>query len=82
MAGLSPEQRAWVLAETSQQNFTLPDRIEDDKLNRILWTCAFPDRKYPAEFAGAHGKGLGALKLKISDQKIIDLDDLLGDDDD
>jgi len=61
-------------AEQSEaMDFSEPDRVDDDLLNRILWhAMKGMDARYPAEFAGAHGKGLGKLKLKAGD----------GDDDD
>jgi YVTN family beta-propeller protein len=41
-----------------------PDRADEDVLNRILWhAMRGVDVRYPAEFAGAHGKGLKGLKL-------------------
>jgi hypothetical protein len=43
-----------------------PDRINDDALNRVLWhAMKGSDAPYPAEFAGAHGRGLGPLHLKL-----------------
>jgi hypothetical protein len=42
-----------------------PDRIDEDSFNRILWHASMGiDAPYPVQFAGAHGKGLKALKLK------------------
>jgi YVTN family beta-propeller protein len=42
-----------------------PDRIQEDAFNRILWHASMgPNVPYPAEFAGAHGRGLKAMKLK------------------
>jgi len=57
------------LAQTSEkQNFTEPDRVDDDAMNRIIWhSVKGIDSPYPAEFAGAHGKGLKSLKLKPFD---------------
>jgi YVTN family beta-propeller protein len=44
-----------------------PDRIEEDSLNRILWHASMGvDAPYPAQFAGAHGRGLKALKLRLA----------------
>jgi hypothetical protein len=61
-------------AEQSEaMDLSEPDRVDDDLLNRILWHAMKGfDARYPAEFAGAHGKGLKKLKLKAGD----------GDDDD
>src|SRR3954467_8592275 len=54
------------LAEQSdKQDFSEPDRADENTLNRIVWhSMKGVDAAYPAEFAGAHGKGLKALKLK------------------
>ena len=46
--------------------FDHPDAINDDEMNRVVWYLAKgPDSPYPAEYAGAHGKGLAALGLKL-----------------
>jgi len=51
-------------------DFSQPDRINEDSLNRILWYAGMgSDAPYPAEFAGAHGRGLKALKLKLTPVK-------------
>lgn len=43
-----------------------PDQGSDDLKNRILWHAAKgASAKYPAALAGAHGKGLGKLGLKL-----------------
>lgn len=54
-------------------DFTKPDVIDDDAHNRQIWMEARPGERYPAESAGAHGKGLKALGLALAD---------FGDDDD
>jgi hypothetical protein len=48
-------------------DFTRPDRIPDDVLNRILWRAAMGDLPYPAGLAGAHGKGLKARGLTLGE---------------
>jgi len=62
------------LAQTSEeQDFSEPDLVNDDAMNRILWhSVKGVETPYPAAYAGAHGKGLKALHLKPFD----------GDDDD
>jgi YVTN family beta-propeller protein len=46
------------------QNFEKVDRADEDSLNRIIWhSVKGVDAPYPADFAGAHGKGLAALGL-------------------
>lgn len=50
--------------------FAYPDQVDDDKLNRAIWLMAKgKDVPYPAEFAGAHGKGLKALHLELSGEE-------------
>jgi YVTN family beta-propeller protein len=57
-------------AMSEKMDFSLPDRIEDDDLNRILWYAAKgPGVPYPEELAGAHGKGLKERKLQIQNDK-------------
>ena len=41
-----------------------PDRVPEDRFNRDQWAVMRPDKRYPAEFAGAHGRGLKALGLQ------------------
>ncbi|MDP4195223.1 MAG: alkaline phosphatase family protein [Bacteroidota bacterium] len=60
---------------SNTMNFTEPDRINDDSMNRILWFDAKGyNTPYPEKFAGAHGKGLKRLKLKL-DNKAIEKDE-------
>jgi len=59
---------------SEQQNLTEPDRIDDDAFNRILWFAMRGNEPYPTQFAGPHGKGFKALKLKF-DGKTKDDDD-------
>ena len=47
-------------------------------MNRVLWYAAHGDEPYPAQFAGAHGKGLAALGLKLAPRG----GSVVGDDDD
>jgi YVTN family beta-propeller protein len=44
-------------------DFSRPDGIDDDALNRVLWHAAKGDTAYPAHLAGAHGRGLAARGL-------------------
>ncbi|MGE5431376.1 MAG: alkaline phosphatase family protein [Syntrophomonadaceae bacterium] len=51
---------------SNMMDFSEPDRINDDSMNRILWHDAKGyNIPYPEGFAGAHGKGLRGLKLKL-----------------
>jgi hypothetical protein len=64
------------LAELSErQDFSKPDAIEDDALNRVIWHATRGvDVPYPADFAGAHGKGLKSLRLKLDGHAKDDYD--------
>ena len=58
-----------------QMDFTRPDRADEDKLNRLIWIASGRTESYPAEWAGAHGRGLAALGLKLDKKKDKDGDD-------
>lgn len=60
---LAPDQRHW--AELSATiDFDRVDAADEDTLNRILWHAAMGTQTpYPADWAGAHGRGLAALGL-------------------
>ena len=69
-----------LVAHADAMNFAVPDAIDDDTMNRVLWHLAKgPNAEYPAEFAGAHGKGLAARGVKAVRSATPDDDD---DDDD
>jgi DNA-binding beta-propeller fold protein YncE len=61
---LGPRELHW--AEVSaRQNFAKVDAANEDDLNRVIWhAMKGVDTPYPAEFAGAHGKGLAGLGLR------------------
>lgn len=63
-AALTPEMRKWA-SLSERLNLAIPDAIDDDVMNRILWADARPGEPYPAAYAGAHGKGLKALRLQL-----------------
>jgi YVTN family beta-propeller protein len=43
-----------------------PDQADENTLNRIVWhSIKGPDAPYPSEYAGAHGRGLKKLNLKL-----------------
>jgi YVTN family beta-propeller protein len=57
-------------------DFSRPDLNNDDEFNRLLWLDAKgPGEPYPAQFAGAHGRGLKALHLRLDKDKDKDDDD-------
>ena len=64
------------LAEASEKlPLDEPDRADENTLNRIVWhSVKGPNARYPAEYAGPHGRGLKKLGLKF--------DAAAGDDDD
>jgi YVTN family beta-propeller protein len=61
-------------AQFEALDFSGPDRIDDDTLNRAIWAQTRPGERYPREFMGAHGKGLQALGLRL-DPEAEDDDD-------
>jgi hypothetical protein len=56
-------------------DFSRPDRVDDDKLNRLNWISSGRKEPYPAAFAGPHGRGLAALGLKLEHTRDRDGDD-------
>ncbi len=73
ISSLTPRDRLW--AELSlQMDFRQPDLANDDTLNRIIWHSIKGNARYPAEFAGAHGKGLKPLGL-ITSKNHLSCDD-------
>jgi len=68
-ASLSRKERYWA-NQSLKLNFQQPDRADEDTLNRIVWhSVKGVDAKYPARFAGAHGKGLKKLKLVLTGER-------------
>jgi hypothetical protein len=65
LQSLSPAARYW--AEASLRlPLEKPDRADENLLNRIIWHAVQGvDAPYPAEFAGAHGRGLAARGLGV-----------------
>ncbi|EMI21890.1 phosphoesterase family protein [Rhodopirellula maiorica SM1] len=60
--------KKWFVA-TANEDFEGFDRADEDTLNRILWHAARGDDvPYPAEWAGAHGRGLKQRGLIISEE--------------
>jgi YVTN family beta-propeller protein len=65
------DDAAWSQA----MDWSRPDLNDEDRFNRVLWRSIRGDSApYPAEFAGAHGKGLKALGLHF-DKGVKDDDD-------
>jgi DNA-binding beta-propeller fold protein YncE len=56
--------REWALKSLAQ-DLSHPDRVDDDTFNRILWYAVKGEAPYPATLAGAHGRGLKALGLRL-----------------
>jgi hypothetical protein len=62
---LSGRQRYWAEQSLAQPLDRL-DAADEEAFNRILWHAARGvDAPYPAHLAGAHGKGLRPLRLKL-----------------
>jgi len=51
-------------AKRTSFDLTKPDRVPEDRFNRDQWAVMRPNKRYPAEMAGAHGSGLKALGLQ------------------
>ena len=60
---LNPERKSQA---PSNLDFTHVDAVDEDTLNRIIWHAMRGDEPYPAEWAGAHGRGLKSLGLSLS----------------
>jgi hypothetical protein len=74
-AKLTGAELEWA-RQSDAQDFSAPDRADDNTLNRILWhAMRGADAPYPAAYAGAHAKGLKDLKLKVEKGKDKDDDD-------
>jgi hypothetical protein len=49
-------------------DFSKPDALtdsENEQYSRFVWATVRGDEPFPAAYAGAHGKGLRALGLKL-----------------
>ena len=64
-----------LVAAAESMNFRVPDRIDDDVMNRVLWHLAKgPEVDYPSDWAGAHGRGLAGRGV-VFDRRASDDDD-------
>jgi YVTN family beta-propeller protein len=63
-AQLSSKARYYA-AKVRKMDFSRPDRINEDVFNRYIWHSIKGNARYPAEFAGGHGKGLKQLGLVL-----------------
>lgn len=62
---LSDKELYWAL-KSLEQPFDKFDQADEDTLNRIIWhSVKGVKTPYPAHLAGAHGKGLEALNLRL-----------------
>lgn len=50
---------------SEKQDLDMPDQIDDDAFNRVIWFATKPKETYPAALAGAHGRGLKSLHLTL-----------------
>ncbi len=66
--------KARELAELSlAQDLSRPDRIDDDDFNVIIWhAMKGTEAAYPKAWAGAHGRGLKALGLRLVNGRVSD----------
>jgi len=64
-AKLDAAEYYWAM-KSVEQNLDEVDRADEDTLNRIIWhSVKGADTPYPVELAGAHGKGLSKLGLRL-----------------
>jgi hypothetical protein len=62
---LKGKARAWA-EEGRRLDLRRPDAVDDDRFNRLLWYAVKGEgAAYPAGYAGAHGRGLKALGLRL-----------------
>lgn len=61
-------------ALSAKQDLTKMDAIDDDAFNRIIWHSVKGALPYPADWAGAHGRGLKKKGLVV-DKNVKDEDD-------
>lgn len=62
---LSDKELYWAM-KSLEQPFDKFDQADEDTLNRIIWhSVKGVKAPYPAHLAGAHGKGLEALNLRL-----------------
>jgi YVTN family beta-propeller protein len=66
IAELHGKELYWA-KQLARMRFDQPDLNDDDLFNRIIWhSVKGVDAPYPVAYAGSHGKGLAALKLKLA----------------
>ena len=71
---MSREDRYWAM-QSLKMDFSKPDQVNDDTLNRIIWHSIKGDAHYPSEFVGTHGDALKKLGLIAAKQARTDDDD-------
>jgi YVTN family beta-propeller protein len=63
---LPAKEASWAL-RSQKLDFTRNDEADEDTLNRVLWHAARGVAvPYPVHLAGAHGRGLRSLKLRLA----------------
>ena len=67
VTALRGEARHWAQV-SARIDFAHVDAAPEDTLNRILWYSSKGNAPYPAQQAGAHGRGLKARSLTLSSQ--------------
>lgn len=72
---MSPELQK--LADISSKiDFSKPDRADEDTLNRLIWHLTKGvNARYPAEWAGPHGRGLNSKGLRLDKNRVDEDDD-------
>jgi DNA-binding beta-propeller fold protein YncE len=63
---MSERERYWA-RRSQEMDLSGPDRADEEVFNRILWHAVKgTDAPYPEKLAGAHGRGLGRLGLRLA----------------
>ncbi len=71
---LNRTDRYWA-KKSQHMDFSKPDLVDENALNRVIWHSVKGDVHYPSEFAGPHGKGLKKLGLMLDKNQKVDDDD-------
>jgi hypothetical protein len=73
-SSMTREDRFWAV-QSLKMDFTKPDQIDDNTLNRIIWHSVKGHTHYPAEYVGTHGDELAKLGLIVTKNQKDDDDD-------
>jgi hypothetical protein len=69
LASLTSKERYWA-KKSMKLDLSKPDQADEDVLNRAVWYSIRGEARYPREVAGARGKGLRRLGLRLIAEKV------------